>query len=410
MKQESITIREKETAAKIQNTHINAVRTKDITKKGVRVFADGNIGISGAIGDVAEEKLVENAVQNLSVGIEYPYPISRDRKDHRSYNDNPMTAGELLSVTESILETLRKEYPDFDFSETISANEIMTEMRNSEGLDLKYEDAHYSLGLILKEKKSANLFDGILMCVGCRFDMDKFWAFNRPYLEAYRNRVALPEGEVLPVFTMEPDNLMSFLNRSLNGERFATGSSVFSGKMGEQLFNEKVTLEQNRNPLHQPGAFFDMEGVVLPEDRHVLIESGKLVSVFTDKKNAHLYNLPHTGSASGAYDGMPSLTTVPLRFRTDSRDLKGALKGQPAILTVISSGGDFTPEGSFAAPVQVGFLFDGERIIGRLPEFTMRSHINKMLGEDYIGTFDNTVFYIGDLPTQVQGYYMTIMK
>ncbi len=40
----------------------------------------------------------------------------------------------------------------------------------------------------------------------------------------------------------------------------------------------------------------------------------------------------------------------------------------------------------------------------------MRSHISKMLGEDYIGTFDNTVFYIGDLPTQVQGYYMTIMK
>ncbi len=149
MKQESITIREKETAAKIQNTHINAVRTKDITKKGVRVFADGNIGISGGAigGDVAEEKLVENAIQNLSVGIEYPYPISRDRKDHRSYNDNPMTAGgELLSITESILETLRKEYPDFDFSETISANEIMTEMRNSEGLDLKYEDAHYSLG------------------------------------------------------------------------------------------------------------------------------------------------------------------------------------------------------------------------------------------------------------------------
>lgn len=410
MKQEFIAIQEKETAAKIQNTRINAVRTKDIVKKGVRVYANGKIGISGAIGEVAEEILVENAVQNLGTGIRYPYPLSKDRKDHRNYNDNPMSAEELMSITESVLETLGKEYSDFDFSETVSATEITNKMHNSEGLDLKYKDAYFSLVLVLKEKKSANLFDGLLACAGRQFDPDKFWAFNCAYLEAYRNPVDLPEGEVLPVFTLMPDSLLSFLNKSLNAERFATGSSVFSGKLGEQLFNEKITLEQNRNPLYEPRAFFDMEGVILPEDRYVLIEDGKLVSVFTDKRNAELYNLPHTGSASGDYDDMPSLTTVPLRFRTDSEDLQKALEGQPAILTVMSFGGDFTPDGSFAAPVQVSFLFDGERIIGKLPEFTMRSHLNKMLGEDYIGTFDNTVFYLGDIPSQLRGYYMTIMR
>ncbi|NLJ59932.1 MAG: hypothetical protein GX338_03180, partial [Firmicutes bacterium] len=77
MKKEFITIREKETAARVQNTRINAVRTKNIVKKGVRVYANGNIGISGAIGEVAEETLVENAVRNLSTGICYPYPLSK---------------------------------------------------------------------------------------------------------------------------------------------------------------------------------------------------------------------------------------------------------------------------------------------------------------------------------------------
>ena len=322
MKKEFITIREKETAARIQNTQINAVRTKDIVRKGARVYADGKIGISGAVGEVSEESLVGNAVQNLKTGIPYPYSLTKDNKDHRCYNNNPMSAEELLSITESVLETLRKEYSDFDFSETVSSNEVTAEMGNTEGLDLKYKDAYFSLGLILKEKASANLFDGFLMCMGREFEPDKFWAFNRSYLEAYRTPAALPEGDVLPVFVLEPDNLLGFLNRSLNGERFATGSSIFSGKLGEQLFNEKMTLEQNRNPLYNPRAFFDMEGVVLPEDRHVLIEGGRLVSVFTDKKNAKLYNLPHTGSASGDYDGMPSLSTVPLRFLTDSYNLE----------------------------------------------------------------------------------------
>lgn len=410
MKQEFITIQEKETAVKVQNTRVNAVRMKDIVKKGVRVFDGGKIGISGTIGEVAEKALIESAVQNLSTGIEYPYPLSRERKDYRCYNDKPISAEELLTMSESVLETLRREYSDFDFSETISSNEVVWQMRNSEGLDLEYKDAYFSLGLILKEKKSANLFDGFIMCAGREFDLDRFWAFNHSYLEANRKTVDLPQGDVLPVFTFEPDNLTGFLNKCLNGERYATGSSIFSGKIGEALFNEKVILEQNRDPRIFPRAFFDLEGVVLNDDRYVMIESGKLVSVFTDKKNADLYSLPHTGSASGDYDDMPSLTTAPLSFRTDSKDLKSALKGQPAILAVVSSGGDFTPDGSFAAPVQASFLFDGERIIGKLPEFTMRSHLYKMLGEDYIGTFDNNVFYLGDYPSQLQGYYMSILK
>lgn len=410
MKSEFITIREKETAIRIQNTKVNAVRIKDIVKKGVRVYENGKIGISGAIGEVAEETLIENAVQNLNTGIDYPYPLSTDKKDHRCYNEKPMSAEELLDNAESILASLRRDYSDFTFSEVILAKETVHKMHNTEGLDLEYKDAGLALGLLLKEKESVNLMDGFISCESRQFDLDKFWAFNRSFLEAYRNKVALPAGDVLPVFTLEPEVLLGFMTKSLNGERYATGSSIFSGKLGEVLFNKKVTLEQNRAPRHAPRPFFDMEGVVLPGDRHALIESGKLVSVFTDKKNAQLYNLPHTGSASGAYDDMPTLASAPLRFRTDSQDLNKALQGQPAILALMSSGGDFTPDGSYAAPVQVGFLFDGERIIGKLPEFTMRSHLNKMLGQDYIGTFDNTKFYFGDLPTQLQGYYMTIMK
>lgn len=415
MKHEFITIREKETACRIQNTKIEAVRIKDLVKKGVRVYEGGKIGISGAIGETADDLLITNAVQNLATGIEYPYPLARNYKEHRSYNDKPISAEELMAHAESVLETLRKEYSDFDFSEVIATTEVVQQMRNSEGLDLEYKDSVFSLGLILKEKKAANLFDGFVEYMGRTFDSNKFWAFNRPYLEAYRTKVELPEGEVLPVFALGSESLVEFMRKSLNGERYATGSSIFSGKIGQQLFNDKITLEQNRNPLYAPQAFFDMEGVVCPEDRHVLIEAGKLTSVFTDKKTADMYNLPHTGAAAGEYDGRPGMTggrfsSVPLRFKTDSQDLHRAIKGQPAILALITSGGDFTPDGSYATPVQVGFLFDGQRIIGKLPEFTMRSHLYKMFGEDYIGTFDNTQFYFGDFPSQLQGSYMTIMR
>lgn len=131
--------------------------------------------------------------------------------------------------------------------------------------------------------------------------------------------------------------------------------------------------------------------------------------MFADRKTAALYNLPHTGGASGSYDDMPGLSVPPLAVAVDSDSIKSALNGKMAVLVVASSGGDFTSDGSYAAPVQLSFLFDGEKIIGKLPEFTMRSSLFKMLGDDYIGTFDGSNLYISD-GLRLQGYYMNIIR
>lgn len=55
MKTEFITIRKNETAVKIVGTKVNAVRIKDIIKKGARVYENGEIGVSGAVGDIPEK-------------------------------------------------------------------------------------------------------------------------------------------------------------------------------------------------------------------------------------------------------------------------------------------------------------------------------------------------------------------
>lgn len=401
MKKEWIQINKKETAIKVRNTKVEALRHKNITKKGVRVFDNGCIGISGCIGDTPHETLVTQAVDNLSVGIEYPYPLESNLKDHRHFNENPMTPKVLLEHTEAILKTLRDEYPEFDFSETVSLEETCISHENTQGLDLKYQDAYYSLGLLLKDKKSANLMDGFLMSVGRHFDEDKFWAANRPLLKAYGQSAELPNTEKMPVIFLGTEVFGRFINRCFNGETYATGSSVLSGKMNQMLFNEKLTISQCNNPLETFMPFFDAEGVVLKNDHHTLVEKGILKSVFTDKRTAQKFDLAHTGAAGGDYDGMPNLDLLKLKLHADTSDLKKVLNGRPAILVLISSGGDFTPDGDYAAPVQVSFLYDGENIVGKLPELNIRSHFFKMLGEDYLGTFENEYFYIGDVPNQI---------
>ena len=53
---------------------------------------------------------------------------------------------------------------------------------------------------------------------------------------------------------------------------------------------------------------------------------------------------------------------------------------------MIASGGDTTPDGHFATPVQLAFLLEDGKLVGRLPEISIGGNFFDMLGKDYIGT------------------------
>jgi len=56
------------------------------------------------------------------------------------------------------------------------------------------------------------------------------------------------------------------------------------------------------------------------------------------------------------------------------------LGGRKAVFVLIASGGDCTPYGTFGPPVQTAFLFDGEKLTGRLPELRLESNLYDMSG------------------------------
>ena len=410
MKTEWIKIARKETAIKIRNTKIEGVRNKNIVSKGVRVYENGCIGISGCIGDTPDETLLSQAKENLLVHIEYPFELENSHKDHRDYRKEKISPEALYDYTSAVLDILRSEYPQFDFSETSSIYDIHYTMQNTEGLDLVFQDSVYDFSLILKDKKTANLFDGFLTCTGRKMDIESFWKANHPLLKAYSTPVPLPDRDKLPVIFIGYDAFSGFLNRCLNGEAYGTGSSLFSGKLNQKLFDSRINVFQYANPERTLSPFFDAEGVTLKNDAFPLISEGVFKCAFTDKKTANQFNLPHTGAATGAYDSIPTLGGVHLNLQTDTADLNAVLGGKPAVLVMISSGGDFTPDGDYAAPVQVSFLYENGIIAGKLPEFSVRSSLYKALGDDYLGTFDNTRFYIGDINNQLFVAEMDIVR
>ena len=56
---------------------------------------------------------------------------------------------------------------------------------------------------------------------------------------------------------------------------------------------------------------------------------------------------------------------------------------------VLASGGDTTPDGHFATPVQMSYLMEGGKLVGRLPELNIGGNFFDLLGKDFLGAVHN---------------------
>ena len=132
-------------------------------------------------------------------------------------------------------------------------------------------------------------------------------------------------------------------------------------------------------------SFWDADGIVHKGDKLCYIKNGKILRGFADKRIAAKYGVECTGSAHHEYSDIPHNGWVNFRITPVQKTPKEILDGRLAVLPVQYSGGGFSDTGEYAMPVQMAYLTDGEKILGRLPPFTMRSNMFAMFGKDFIG-------------------------
>ena len=394
MIKEKYTNRVKEISVNIVQTDIDSVRKKDILKTGLRVYDKGYIGVAGAMGKADEEDLERRAIDNLSLKIPYPCEPSENLKMHLDYREDIFSDEEFVREADEVLKVLRDEFSDFTFSNKMYLFEMETGLTNDLGLDLLHRDRLLTVEFVIKEKASANVFDAFAIYATRQYNREELLNIIREELTAYRNPVKLSEEGKLPVVFMDFDMVpVSKLIDELNGYKLGTGASLFKDFIGEKKFNENFTFYQSAEKEDLRFIeFFDAEGVVNEGFKYALIENGRIMSPYTDKKTAHKFNLPLTGSAVGEYDKVPSLSPRYFKVKSSDKTLKELLNGEMAVAVVIASGGDFTAEGVFGTPVQLAFLTDGERLIGRLPELKLSGELYSMFGEDFIGKSKDKAF------------------
>lgn len=405
---EFYSINSKQTSLNIAGSVVESVREKNILKTGLRVYEDGFIGVSGAIGDFDAGELEKRARAALKARVEYPYEITADAQKDVFVDKEIIRKECFVNEIEEVLEYLRKNQSDFIFSNKINISTLTASLKNEKNLDLNYKDSALAFELVFKEKSSSNIMDGFIGFEDRRYNKKDLLNMADGVLNAYKNKLDFKEGTYPVVFaTIDDTPLIKFMS-DLNGRVFGTGASLFSNKIDKKIFNDTFTLYNTMNPEDVCLVpFFDSEGTINKNYKFPLIENGVLKAAYTDKKTAAMFSLPYTGSAVCEFDSIPQPGFTKLKVRECEKTAKELLGGDMGIMVVVASGGDFTPDGNFAAPVQLAYLYDGEKFIGRLPEVQVSSNVFEMYGNGFRGLSKNSIFPLGNIKAMIMDMNVT---
>lgn len=381
----------KETSINVINSNLDSLRFKNDIKTTFRIYKDGFIGVKGAIGTFNEKKLEKEAIEALNCKIEYPFNPTENKQKCIDKRSKFVKEDNIVTETDDFLYALRIKYPDFIFSNELSLKETTTKLLNDKGLSLEYNDKSFNTKLLFKHKSSSNSFDGHIVTEERRYDRSLLLNEISIILNAYTNKVDLPQNATYPVIFMSSMLPISKFISDLDANLYTSGNSLFSNKIEQKLFNENFSLYQSLNPddvINKP--FFDAEGIINNEYRYPIIEKGILKAAYTDKGTSHKYNLPLTGSAISLYNEIPELGYINYKILESQNTLKALLSGDIGILVIMSPYENFTPNGDYSAKVQLSFLFDGEKLLGRLPEIELTSNIYDMFGSCFRGISKDT--------------------
>lgn len=373
----------REIALNVTQSKIDSVRKKNITKSGCRIYYNGCIGIEGVLGEPAQETW-KAAEKNLEKKINYPYEPEKNNKRIRDLRNAELTSEVFMSKSDELLAELREQFPEFIFSNKIKLVETELNLSNDAGLDYRNIDRFVEVGLIVKHVDSVNIFDTFIGYAGRIFNKEQIVSETKEQYKAFKKIVKIPREEKIQVAVVFQE-VAGKLYESLNGEALGRNVSIFKDKIGKTVFHKDFTVMQDRSEENYGVPFFDFEGSTISGDKIPLIEQGKILHGYADKKNAAEYRMPNTAAAGGNYDDVPALGAAHLSVSPSDGKLTQLLGGNDSILAVMMSGGDCTNEGNFASPVQMAYLIKDGILAGRLPEFAVSGNIYDMFGRDYIG-------------------------
>jgi PmbA protein len=385
---EVVNLRSEATTVEFEANKLKTSMVEETRGIAVRVVRDGKLGFAASSDESALNKLSANVLESASYGDPVPlqFPLSQPAPSVITYDRTitELSIPQLVDMGHEILNLILEVEPDVQINISLERGEDHITMRNHSGAEAIVRRSPLSIVVVVERIEG----DDILMM----FDMSGTTVWQEDYLDIARRtseklklarRLTTVKSGQMPVL-FSPSGALVLglpLMEGINGKNVYTGVSPLAGKVGEDLFDEKISLVDDATLDGSFGsAPFDDEAV--PHRRNVVIENGKLNIFLYDLKTAAQAGVESTGNGSRSLFDPPQPSPTNLVLENGDTPLKDMVSGiENGLLVeeVLGLGQGNIISGEFSNPLSLAFKIEKGEIVGRVKNASIAGNVYELL-------------------------------
>lgn len=409
--------REEQTAVGFESGRLKAAGISAEAGVNLRVLANGRIGVAGTTAARPDAKevvararasaelgeTVELAFPNSTPQTLPPIPTFFDRTANATLDD-------LIRMGRLLVERLSR--PDCQINVSVEREVAETAVGNTAGARGEYRGT----GIAVTADLTRIAGDDVLMVydqyVGADMpsdaDLEILVRSIETRLTAALKVVTPPDGALPVVFT--PAGLAAVilpLEQALSGKTVLQGSSPLAGKVGQPLFDERLSIEDDPltpgRPLSRP-----LDDECVPSRCTALVERGTVGRFVYDLETAARARTQSTGNGRRGIFGKPHIGYTNILFRMTDGGRHALPSGTPFALgggliadmadgliidDLIGVGQGNVISGAFSHPVGLAYRVQRGEISGRVKDAAVAGNAYDLL--KHIGGFGNDGRWLG---------------
>ena len=369
------------------------IKSSEVTEtQGValRGLIEGRVGFTAAGGHIDADELVDNLVASARFGepLDLRFPAAAPGPEVTTYDPDlaEVPIARFVEIGREVVARLTEADADAKIDVGIQRSTARTHLRNHAGADIRQQGTGFHLSASVERVRG----DDVLMV----YDSFSAIGLNEDYLEMVERladkvtrasrSAPLDSGRMPVIFSPAgaPVLLLPLL-MALNGQAVQRGTSPLQDRLGETLFDPRLTLWDDPTLSGMPAsASHDDEGV--PTRRKALVREGVVETFLWDLKTAALAGAESTGNGSRSLFSPPSPSTTNLILASGNTTLSEMLSGIQCGLwveSVLGLGQGNPISGAFSNPVGLAYVIEKGEIVGRVKDVAIAGNIYEVLQE-----------------------------
>jgi PmbA protein len=378
---------------------LKTLETRDARSLTLRVIHAGRVGIASTSKFEDADWVVEAALAAAEFGpearFEFADPAANPEVDVFDPRTPAHAVEDMVEVGREIVDLLRQHEPDLNIDVGLDKEVERTAIAGGAG-ELAYERTSYGGSVSANLVRGSDVLDVYSFQVECGpdFDLDRIYAEITEKLDLAKESATVATGTLPVVLTPMAFGmtLAPALGAGFNGKLIEQGASPLVGRIGEQVFDERLAIADDatlhRSPLSCP---FDDEGV--PTRRVPLIEDGVVKSFLFDLQTAGRLGETSTGNGYGATPAPRVSATVVGGGEGSLEDLIGDIEEGILADYLLGGGQANVLRGDFGGNLLLGFKIEQGQLVGRLKDTLISGNAYELLAK--IGRIGGRCEWVG---------------